>query len=473
MATLSRRFWKTAYVGPRKLSIHQSPDAGMSNPKPSSGGMSYTPYPAYKASGTGWLGEIPAHWEVKRLKSFAKNVAGKAHTIEERDVYIALEHIQSWTGKVSPSQCEGALDQQVKRFHVGDILFGKLRPYLAKVARPEQGGICSSELLVLRPMTDVCGAFLEQIFLSKDVIDLIDSSTFGAKMPRAEWEFIGKIHIAFPPDLVEQKAIATFLDRETAKIDTLIEKQEQLIDLLQEKRIALISHAVTKGLDPNVPMKDSGIGWLGEIPAHWEVKRLKRLLTEPLKYGANEPADCANPDFPRYIRITDIQENGTLRDNSFRSIPENLAYPYLLAPDDILFARSGSIGMTFRYDPSWGRAAFAGYLIRARLNEKIEPAFLEYFTQSRAYKLWLFSSCIQTTIQNVSAERYANINIPIPPNREQREITAFLDCETEKIDTLISKTYQAIELLKESRSALITAAVTGKMDVRQASIPSA
>ena len=451
----------------------QSSNTAMRGSKFSSGEMGYVPYSAYKDSGIEWLGEIPAHWEVKRLKSFAENVTGKADTIEEQDVYIALEHIQSWTGKVSPSQYEGAHENQVKRFQVGDILFGKLRPYLAKVARPEQGGICSSELLVLRPMADACGAFLEQRFLSKDVIDLVNSSTFGAKMPRAEWEFIGKIRIAFPPDLVEQQAIATFLDCETAKIDTLVKKQEQLIDLLQEKRIALISHAVTKGLNPNIPMKDSGIEWLGEIPMHWEVKRLKRLLTESLKYGANEPADCTNPDFPRYIRITDIQENGTLRDDSFRSIPENLAYPYLLAPGDILFARSGSIGMTFRYDPSWGRAAFAGYLIRARLNEKIEPVFLEYFTQSRAYKLWLFSSCIQTTIQNVSAERYANINIPIPPNREQREITAFLDRETEKIDTLISKANQVIELLKESRSALITAAVTGKMDVRQASTPSA
>ena len=229
------------------MHLPENPEA--SPLQPISGKEGYAPYSDYKDSGIEWLGEIPAHWEAKRLKSLVKNVTSKAPSLEKKDTYIALENIQSWTGRVSPSQYEGAPDNQVKHFQSGDILFGKLRPYLAKVARPQQNGICSSELLVLRPMTGLCGPFLEQRFLSKDVIDLIDSSTFGAKMPRAEWEFIGKTRIAFPPDIEEQKTIATFLDRETAKIDTLISKIYQAIELQKESRSALITAAVTGKID--------------------------------------------------------------------------------------------------------------------------------------------------------------------------------------------------------------------------------
>ena len=215
-----------------------------------------------------------------------------------------------------------------------------------------------------------------------------------------------------------------------------------------------------EGYAPYSDYKDSGIEWLGEIPAHWEAKRLKKLVTEPLKYGANEPANCSDPNFPRYIRITDIHENGMLKDDSFRSIPPHLAQPYLLVTGDLLFARSGSIGKTFQYHPSWGEAAYAGYLIRARFGQNSEPSFMEYFTQSHAYNGWLLGNCIQTTIQNVSAERYANLQIPVPPHSEQLAIVTFLDRETEKIDTLIEKQEQLIDLLKERRIALISHAVT-------------
>ena len=182
--------------------------------------------------------------------------------------------------------------------------------------------------------------------------------------------------------------------------------------------------------------KHSGIEWLGRIPARWEVKRLKHLLVEPLKYGANEPAEHTEHNLPRYIRITDIREEGTLRDDSFRSLPEDIAKPYLLVDGDILFARSGAtVGKTFRYHPSWGKAAYAGYLIRARLDKfKAESNFVEYFTQSQGYAGWLQNNFIQATIQNVSAERYASLRISIPPLPEQCAIAAFLDRETARID---------------------------------------
>lgn len=227
--------------------------------------------------------------------------------------------------------------------------------------------------------------------------------------------------------------------------------------------------------------KDSGVEWLGEVPGHWEVCRLKFLLSFPLQYGANESAELDDPELPRYIRITDIDENGNLREDTFKSLPEEIAKPYLLDDGDLLLARSGAtVGKTFLYRKEWGRAAYAGYLIRARFDGKRFSARLAaYVTQSYEYWDWLKSSVIQATIQNVSAEKYANFVLPIPPENEQDEIILFLDRETARIDALIeclggrasagaADSKSAIGLLIEYRSALITHAVTGKIDVRHA-----
>ena len=290
----------------------------------------------------------------------------------------------------------------------------------------------------------------------------------GVSYPAINASDLVCLDVALPP-LAEQRGIAAFLDRETGKIDDLVARKERLIGLLQEKRAALISRAVTRGLDPDAPMKDSGVEWLGEIPAHWEVKRLKHLLRAPLQYGANEPSNHIDPDSPRYIRITDIREDGTLWDETFRSIPQDVAEPYLLSEGDLLFARSGAtVGKTFKYRPSWGEAAYAGYLVRARLDDRLtESDFVEYYTHSQEYKDWILGNLIQSTIQNVSAERYASLTVPLPPLPEQRAIVAFLDCETAKLDGLIAKIHEAIERLKELRAARISAAVTGRIDVRE------
>jgi restriction endonuclease S subunit len=286
-------------------------------------------------------------------------------------------------------------------------------------------------------------------------------------MPRADWQFIGNQPALIPP-LAEQRAIAAFLDRETANIDSLVAKKRRLVELLREKRTALISRAVTKGLNPAAPMKPSGTDWLGDVPKHWETKRLKFVVSEPLKYGANEAAELDERTLPRYIRITDVDEDGRLRDETFKSIPEDVARPYLLRDGDVLLARSGAtVGKSFYYDPSWGRAAYAGYLIRARVNPtRTLPRFVSYFMTSSNYWQWLNSSFIQATIQNVSAEKYANLMVPMPPLAEQRKIVAHMDEKSNQLSGLIAGTETVVGYLKEYRSALISAAVTGKIDVR-------
>jgi restriction endonuclease S subunit len=193
-----------------------------------------------------------------------------------------------------------------------------------------------------------------------------------------------------------------------------------------------------------------------------------------MMYGANESADRNNPDDPRYIRITDIKEDGTLRSDTFRSLPMEIAQPYLLKNNSLLLARSGAtVGKTFLYDESWGVSCFAGYLIKATVRSSIVNAkYISYFTKTINYWQWLSSIQIQATIENVSAEKYASLDIPVPPRNEQDEIVKFLDTTTSKIDNLISKATKAIDLLKERRTALISAVVTGKIDVREINMES-
>ena len=208
--------------------------------------------------------------------------------------------------------------------------------------------------------------------------------------------------------------------------------------------------------------KPSGVEWLGDVPEHWDAIQMKYVLADPLRYGANESAEYNDPDFPRYVRITDIDDQGSLREDTFCSLLPEIAEPYLLEDGDLLFARSGATsGKTFLYSRNWGMCAYAGYLIRARLaKSKMSSLFVKYYTTSTNYWQWLASSYIQATIQNVSAEKYKELWIPAPSSDEQHAITDFLDRETTKLDTLIAKKRELIEKLKEKRTALISRTVT-------------
>ena len=231
--------------------------------------MTFRRYEKYKDSGVEWLGEVPAHWEVQPIKRHMRQLTEKT---DRRDQPVALENIQGWTGRYLPTETE--FEGEGVAFEKGDVLFGKLRPYLAKVLVAPWAGEAVGDFIVMRPLSSVFPQFTAYQMLSREFISVVDGSTFGSKMPRASWDFVGSFAVALPPQN-EQAAIATFLDHETAKIDALVEEQKRLIELLKEKRQAVISHAVTKGLNPNAPMKDSGVQWLGEVPAHWDVLRVK------------------------------------------------------------------------------------------------------------------------------------------------------------------------------------------------------
>lgn len=436
----------------------------------------FKPYPAYKDSGVEWLGEIPAGWEVKRLRRVFRVVNGSTPASGEPAFWdgeipwVTPEDLGDLNATTITSTRRNITERGycscgTTLVPAGSLVLSTRAPIghlaLAGVNLCTNQG-CRS--LVFRNAASRAFFYYELLAARPELESLGQGSTFRelAKGMLEDVELVA-------PSEPEQRAIAAFLDRGTTRIDALVAKKERLIELLQEERTALITRAVTKGLDPNVPMKDSGVEWLGEIPVYWEGKRLKFLLAEPLKYGANEAAELDDPDLPRYVRITDIDDGDSLREDTFKSLPADVAEAYLLREGDLLFARSGATaGKTFLYKRSWGICAYAGYLIRARLDTAfVDPAFVRYFTASSSYWQWLSAAFIQATIQNVSADKYASLVMPQPSVAEQNAIAAVLDRETARIDTLITKVRDAIDRLKELRTALISAAVTGKIDVRE------
>ncbi len=219
-----------------------------------------------KDSGVEWLGEIPAHWEVRKLKYCVTNKNIQSDSCTENETYLALEHIEGWTGKISVTAEKAEFDSKVKKYNAGDILFGKLRPYLAKVALPNFNGVCVGEFLVLQPKEIISSYFLSVLLRSKKIIDLVNSSTFGAKMQsRADWDFIGSIFIPLL-STEEQQSIVTHIEKETALINKTITRTEREIELIAEYRTRLVSDVVTGKVDirsveiPDFEPVETGLG---------------------------------------------------------------------------------------------------------------------------------------------------------------------------------------------------------------------
>lgn len=349
----------------------------------------------------------------------------------------------------------------------GDVIISTVRTYLqaiAPVENPPDNLIVSTGFAVVRPSSVLDHRFCKYAVRANRFLWEVESRSTGVSYPAINASDLGDIAVTLP-EVGAQRVIAAYLDRETARIDGLIAEKERMLALLEEKRVALISRVVTRGLDPSAPLKLSGQEWLGEIPEGWGLWRLKHLASEALSYGANEAALEDNTDWPRFVRITDIAADGSLRDETFKSLSPEIASPFLLSDGDILFARSGAtVGKSFIYRPSWGVACFAGYLIRFRCDlRRALPDYLNLYAQSSAYWHQVSTGTIQATIQNFSAEKYADIFVPLPPMKVQEEIVVTLTRELSRFDALTSQIRSSLTLMKERRAALITAAVTGQI----------
>ncbi len=446
--------------------------------------MKLPDYAQTKPSGFKGLGHLPNHWEVIRGR-FVMHVNPPAPRLrslkpEDEVSFVPMDAVGEYGGlNLDLTRVISDVSSGFTEFQDGDVVVAKITPCFengkAALARGLLNGAAygTTELHVLRAGATLDRGFLFYVAISDRFRKLGESEMYGAGgQKRVPPEFNKDFPMPMPP-VPEQQQIAAFLDWKTGQIDTLIEKKQQLLEKLKEKRIAVITQAVTQGLNPTAPLCDSGIPWLGQVPKHWEVRRLKFTASERLQYGANESAELDDLDCPRYIRITDIREDGTLHEDTFRSLPHEVAEPYLLEDGDLLLARSGAtVGKTFQYLKTWGKAAYAGYLIRFRVDLSLLSArFAYYFLRSKFYWACINASLIQATIQNFSAEKYADINVPLPPLKEQEAIVAELEKQKATTDKLEDATMEAIDRLTEYRTALITAATTGKIDVRTVKIP--
>ena len=277
----------------------------------------------------------------------------------------------------------------------------------------------------------------------------------------------GNMYIPFPPVDVQRRVVAGIKEK-LVGIDALIAAKEKTNALLRERRQSIIYEAVTKGLNPDAPMKDSGIEWIGQIPETWTTWRMKHLASEPLQYGANATGIEFREDIPRYVRITDITADRKLSNDGKQSLETDIAQDYMLEDGDILFARSGATsGKSFYYEDKYGPCCFAGYLIKLRTdNRKAISKFLYYYTLTQAYENWTQQIFIQATIQNISADKYNNLWFAVPSSlEEQKEIVDYLDQRCSEMDELIFANDATIQKLKEYRQSIIYEAVTGKIDV--------
>ena len=425
------------------------------------------PYPDYKPSGVEWLGGVPAHWEMRRLKMAAENVVRQTRGRESGEIYIALEHVESWTGKIRKADPDAGFDSQVKQFRAGDVLFGKLRPYLAKVTRPAESGACVGEFLVLRPRADnLLPGYLEQLLRSKPIIDAVDASTFGAKMPRADWQFIGNLVLPLPP-LAEQAAIARYLNRVNERIHRFIAAKERLIGLLEEKRRAVIHHAVTRGLDPDVRLKPSGAEWLGDVPAHWEMRRLKYWV------GINEAvlSETTSPSYEfHYLDIGAVGVGAIIEEPKkirFDAAPSRARRIVRNGDTIVSTVRTYLKAVWFAEETNGDLICSTGFAVLTPKHDAV-PKFVSYLAQSNSFTDRVTAESVGIAYPAIAENQLSSFHVCIPPLAEQTAIAAHLDKAVAAIDAAVACTRRQIELLHEYRICLAANVVTGKIDVREA-----
>lgn len=414
-----------------------------------------------------WVAGLPDGWKRDWLKWSVRLSTEKPDDEEKESLpYISNEDIASWTGNLLTEDLRPS-ESESRKFLAGDVLFNKLRPYLAKVYQAKFDGVSSGELLCLRPSDSVFSRYLFYVLISKGFIETVNAETFGTKMPRADWEIVGHQPLPLPP-LQTQRRIAHFLDDKTARIDSLIEKKRALLERLAEKRQALITRAVTKGLNPEAPMKPSGIDWLGDIPAHWEMQRLDRLTNprRPIRYGIVLPGPHVEDGVP-IIKGGDVRPDRLNWNALSRTTPEiDAAYSRSrLKAGDIVYSIRGSFGDVELLPVDLDGINLTQDAARISPIKEIDREWLLFVLKSDAVLLQMTARAIGATIKGVNIRDLRRALLPIPPPNEQERIKVWLNESVHGLDYQHRMVERSRYLLEEYRSALITAAVTGKLEV--------
>ena len=435
--------------------------------------MEFKQYPSYKNSGVEWLGDVPDEWDIYPFWHLfnRKEITNKT---QEQLLSVYLDR-----GVILHSEGGGMVHkpadnlEKYQLVEVNDFVMNNQQAWRGSVGVSPYKGIVSPAYLIFSFNKKICAPKFFKYFLrDKGVVDqfMIASMSVGTIQRQVKWHLLKTIQLSIP-SLIEQNTIANFLDTETARIDNLITKQEKLIELLEEQRKSIISHAVTKGLNPNAPMKDSGVEWLGEVPEHWMTPSSKHLLEIPITDGPHETPNFVDDGVP-FISAEAISKGKIDFDKKRGYItPElNAIYSKKYSPkiEDIYMVKSGATtGKVAMVETTeefniWSPLA----VFRCNKNKVLPKFLLAVFNSSHFYDALVLNWSYGTQ-QNIGMGVLSNIEIPCPSLKEQAEIIQHLDAQNTKFDKLINTQSQLIEKLKEYRSTIISHAVTGKIDVRE------
>ena len=444
--------------------------------------MSLPRYGSYRDSGVEWLGDVPSHWEVcplKVLSSVNDEALPETTDGDFQMEYVDIGSVSLGAGveKTEAFTFETAPSRARRIVRHGDVIVSTVRTYLKSIApilSPAENLVVSTGFAVVRPNSTLDSGFAKFALQCSYFVDEVIARSTGVSYPAINATDLARIRLPAPP-ILEQTLIASFLDSEIAKIDALISEQEKLITLLAEKRQATISHAVTKGLNPETPMKDSGVGWLGEVPDHWGVKQLRHIAKvvrgasprpagDP-RYFSADNSDLRNTPWVTVAEITK-DTNAYLSYVSEYLTPVGVENSQFFESGLLIFSNSGAtlgVPKILAIDC----CANDGVLAFRNFSPDVAVLFAYHFLLTTTERL-------RTEMKqgggqpNLNTDIVKNIGIAIPPLEEQLAILRFLEDEIRKLDDLTSEANRGIVLLQERRSALISAAVTGKIDVRQA-----
>ena len=445
----------------------------------------FKPYPAYKPSGVEWLGDVPEHWGVKRLKyssSINDEALPESTSPNYELAYVDIGNVDatSGIGKIEVMFFEGAPSRARRIVRDGDTIVSTVRTYLRAIVPiqiPLANLIVSTGFAVVRPRT-VAPRFLSYALRESGFVDTIVARSVGVSYPAVNASEIGTIPIPLPSE-IEQHDIAEFLDGKTAEVDALVAKKQALIENLKERRSALIARTVTRGLppeaarsagfDPSPKLKPSGIEWLGDVPVHWEIKPIFRLASEiqtgPFGSQLHE-SDYVDGGIP-LINPAHIVGGRIVPDNQ-STVDEKTASRlsrHQLRTGDIIMGRRGEIGrcsVVTATEEGW--LCGTGSLV-IRLKDS-DANFFATLIGSAGFAGLLELNAVGTTMLNLSPSIVGRMQVPVPPMQEQHAISIFLVRQANYIDSMVTKVDEVIERLQEYRAALIAAAVTGKVDVR-------
>lgn len=450
--------------------------------------MRYPAYPEYTKTRWPEVGSIPSGWEARRLKFVAtcNDEALPETTYPDYEIaYVDISSVDLVNGitSVETHSFEEAPSRARRIVRDGDTIVSTVRTYLKAIApieSPPDNMIVSTGFAVIRPLKTVSSRFLGYALQNTAFIDEVVANSTGVSYPAINPTTLICLPVSYPEDKTEQQQIAAFLDWKTGQIDALIAKKKDLLEKLKEKRLAVITQAVTKGLNPAAPLRYSGIPWLGQVPKHWEVKRL-RFATGRIEQGWSPQCDNQPADEDAW----GVMKVGCVNGDEFDAL-ENKALPadlepiseYELRPKDILISRAntkellGSAAIVPEYVRS--KLLLCDKLFRLRPTAGVDGEFLTCYLRTPAarYQYEREATGSSGSMQNIGQGTIKNLVVFLPPVGEQKLIFQHIRRDVAKLDALANNVQTAIERLTEYRTALITAAITGKIDVRKVAVPS-